>query len=77
MARRSIALKSDNQARTAPQLYGMAVNQTVSFVNGFRIVGALNRFVPNIYVASRKGNDLLYASKVDHGFDHDIAKESC
>jgi bifunctional non-homologous end joining protein LigD len=28
-----------------------------------------------LYLGRRKGNDLVYAGKVDHGFDNDIAKD--
>jgi bifunctional non-homologous end joining protein LigD len=28
-----------------------------------------------LYLARRKGDDLIYAGKVDHGFDNDIAKD--
>jgi bifunctional non-homologous end joining protein LigD len=28
-----------------------------------------------LYLGRRKGNDLIYAGKVDHGFDNNSAKE--
>jgi bifunctional non-homologous end joining protein LigD len=41
-------------------------------IAGFAMKG--NRF-DGLYVGRRKGRDLVYAGKVDHGFDNDIAKD--
>jgi bifunctional non-homologous end joining protein LigD len=41
-------------------------------IAGFAMKG--NRF-DGLYVGRRKGNELIYAGKVDHGFDIDVAKD--
>jgi bifunctional non-homologous end joining protein LigD len=41
-------------------------------IAGFAMKGS--RF-DGLYVGRRKGTDLVYAGKVDHGFDNDIAKD--
>jgi bifunctional non-homologous end joining protein LigD len=41
-------------------------------IAGFAMKG--NQF-DGLYVGRRKGNELVYAGKVDHGFDNDIAKD--
>jgi bifunctional non-homologous end joining protein LigD len=41
-------------------------------IAGFAMKG--NQF-DGLYVGRRKGNELIYAGKVDHGFDNDIAKD--
>jgi bifunctional non-homologous end joining protein LigD len=41
-------------------------------IAGFAMKG--NQF-DGLYVGRRKGKDLIYAGKVDHGFDNDIAKD--
>jgi bifunctional non-homologous end joining protein LigD len=41
-------------------------------IAGFAMKGS--RF-DGLYVGRRKGRDLVYAGKVDHGFDNDIAKD--
>jgi hypothetical protein len=39
-------LKSNNEARAAPQLYGMAVNQLLGFSDSFCVVDTHKRLVP-------------------------------
>jgi bifunctional non-homologous end joining protein LigD len=41
-------------------------------IAGFAMKG--NQF-DGLYAGRRKGNELIYAGKVDHGFDNDIAKD--
>jgi bifunctional non-homologous end joining protein LigD len=41
-------------------------------IAGFAMKG--NQF-DGLYVGRRQGNELIYAGKVDHGFDNDIAKD--
>lgn len=39
-------LKSNNEARAAPNLYGMAVNQLLGFGDSFCVVDTHKRLVP-------------------------------
>jgi bifunctional non-homologous end joining protein LigD len=48
-----------------------AQRETLSIV-GFAVKGT--KF-DGLYVGRRKGDELIYAGKVDHGFDNDIAKD--